>query len=60
MASDGEVGLKGAAMVQPDRVSKFLGGLLGTAVGGAIGKMAFEHPDAESLHAAVAVLARRA
>ncbi|PPR72414.1 MAG: hypothetical protein CFH05_01333 [Alphaproteobacteria bacterium MarineAlpha3_Bin4] len=32
MASDGEVGLKGAAMVQPDRVSKFLGGLLGTAV----------------------------
>ena len=31
MASDGEVGLKGAAMVQPDRVSKFLGGLLGTA-----------------------------
>ena len=45
--------MKEPPLAQPDRVSKFLGSLVGSAFRDAIGEMAFAHPDAERLPTAV-------
>ncbi len=45
-------------MTAPDLTSKFLGGMVGTAVGDAIGELAFATPREDALRAAVAATGR--